>query len=536
MINFILIFYSRQTPAESEIEVERESHGRLVEESGYLDKISKASLSKYGSLSTLTCRKSSPDSLAAAVRPTIRTRCSSSRSSIISRPSKRSTSPSPEISFRSLSHNHQQSLATSCVSAELIDDRAELLSSYTGSFTSNRTVQDPLTEDIIDPRYRRYKEISTRPEFGPLRQSVNESSRIRVRDVLSSPTPPALHQLKKSMSHSTLQKAKLGPSNCDAPHDPCRGNKAMKRQHSFHQSRRNTSTPMPASTAAPLDHESCRKPSVPHPPVVRKRLLSGSNRRPSTAVADEDMRSVFSLPTEAEHYVTSTRAAMSMLDEPSSDSLASGMVYPAIEFAPQHIMSPAEMLKVDAIVQDEFDAKYGEAIRNRQRGISTPSTPMYGTTYMKEGMNMASTSFPRLASTRNAPIVSKGPTPMSSLRPSTAQTASSSSSMSLSSSTSSPRLGLPHPPRLRTRPRTTETVYDEDLFSRRTSTIPFVPLSPPPPRLKRPNRAPSIRSEKAAPQRSIMRKPSFLEITDDTSSYDGNFLEFDSGKESLDLS
>jgi len=33
-----------------------------------------------------------------------------------------------------------------------------------------------------------------------------------------------------------------------------------------------------------------------------------------------------------------------------------------------------------------------------------------------------------------------------------------------------------------------------------------------------------------------MRKPSFLEITDEANSYDGSFLEFDSGKESLDFS
>jgi hypothetical protein len=43
-------------------------------------------------------------------------------------------------------------------------------------------------------------------------------------------------------------------------------------------------------------------------------------------------------------------------------------------------------------------------------------------------------------------------------------------------------------------------------------------------------------SEKVAPQRSMMRKPSFLEIADEPSSYDDSFLEFDSGKESLDLS
>lgn len=37
------------------------------------------------------------------------------------------------------------------------------------------------------------------------------------------------------------------------------------------------------------------------------------------------------------------------------------------------------------------------------------------------------------------------------------------------------------------------------------------------------------------PHKSMMRKPSFLEITDEAPSYNGSFLDFDSGKESLDL-
>jgi hypothetical protein len=39
----------------------------------------------------------------------------------------------------------------------------------------------------------------------------------------------------------------------------------------------------------------------------------------------------------------------------------------------------------------------------------------------------------------------------------------------------------------------------------------------------------------AVPQRSVIRKPSFLEIADDVSCYEGSFLDFDSGKESFDL-
>lgn len=509
----------------NEIVDEQKPKGSPVECS-YLDKTSTASLSKYGSLSTLTGRKGSPDSPAALIRPTNRTRCyteaSSSRSSIISRPS---TSPSAEILFRSRTLGRQQSSATSRASHELDEFPSSVVRTSSSSSISfiNGMTPGPYAEDIINSRHRLCKEINLGfdPDFGTLQQPVN-------RHVLeSSPAPPAFHQLKKSMSHSTLQKAKLDSNNSNALPNLYRGNKDLKRQHSFHQSHRDAPTSIPASTATLLDHESSnesRKPTFPHPQtVVRRRLFSGSNRRPSTATVDEDIRSVFSLPTEAQPYVASARAVLSLLDEPSSEPLASDMVYPAIEFTPQHIMSPAEMLKVEATVQDEFDAKYGEVVRNRQRGISTP---MYD----------KATSFPRLASTRNAPNVSKGPTPTSLPRPSSAQTASSSASMSPSSSTTSPRLGLLHPPRPRSRPRTAETTYDGDFLNRRMSTVPFTPLSPPPPRMKRPNRAPSIMSEKVAPQRSVIRKPSFLEIADEAGSYDGSFLDFDSGKESFDFS
>jgi hypothetical protein len=553
----ILNPYSRETTRKSEIADEQKSQGSPVE-SSYLDKSSSASLSKYGSLSTLTAqnRKDSPDSPAAAVLPTISTRgyteTSSSRStSTVSQPQNGSPSSSTEMSVRSRALGRQQSTSDVAPASLRLSD-FEFPTSAMGPsssssipFTSsNRPMQYLAAEEMVDLRYRSYNEIGPGldPDFGTLRQPVKESSRIHVMDVMgSSPVPPAVHRLKKSMSHSTLQKAKLGSSNSDASQVPSRGNKDLKRQYSFHHSRRDAPTSTPAPTPTPPGHDlpsnEGRKQPPPHPlPVVRKRLFSGSNRRPSTAMTDEDLRSVFSLPTEAElSYATSTRAVESLHDEASSEYLASGMVYSAAEFAPQRIMSPAEMLKVEAIVQDEFDAKYGEAVRNRQRGISSPSIPMYGTMYTKEGLSAAPTSFPRLTSTRNAPNVSKGPTHTLSPRPSSAQT-SYSASMSPSSSTTLLRHSLRPQPRPLTRPHTAEMIYDGGPFNRRTSTVPFTPLSPPPPRLKRPNRAPSVMSDRVPPQRSVMRKPSFLEIADEANSYDGSFLEFDSGKESFELS
>jgi hypothetical protein len=80
-------------------------------------------------------------------------------------------------------------------------------------------------------------------------------------------------------------------------------------------------------------------------------------------------------------------------------------------------------------------------------------------------------------------------------------------------------------------------MYHEDLFSRRTSNVPFIPLSPPPPRQKCAIaiRTPSLVGNTTVPQRSVIRKPSFLEIADDANCCEGSFLDFDSGKESFDF-
>ncbi|KAG2044475.1 hypothetical protein BDR03DRAFT_1087066 [Suillus americanus] len=530
-----------------------------------LDKSSKPSLSKYGSAVTLTdqSHKGPPDLTAVAVQPTIYSRGCAAPSpfqgaSTVCRPRKRSTPPSAEVHVRSRTLSRQQSTSRPAPAGDLpppptmshvtsapADDGAEdkfPLSADGSSSDISCTsaiwrIQDLAMDEINDQRYRPYKDISLGfdRDFETQRQPVKKSSRIHVRDAAeSSPPPLACHQLKKSMSHSTLQKAKSGSG---VTQEYFRGD-GLKKQHSFHRSRAHTPpTSTPASPSTPPDHDplsaESRIPPLPHPQtVMRKRMFSGS-RKPSTAMTDEDLRSVFSLPTEAgRSHLVSPRAVVSLLDEPSSESLASGIVYPAAEFTPQYIMSPAEMLKMEAIVQGEFDAKYGETLRNPPRATFA-STPMYGTMYRKEGLKTTLSSFPRSGPTRSASSVSKGPTPRSFPRPSTAQTASSTSAYHSSST----KVGLPPPQRQRTRPHTAETMCHEDLFSRRTSNVPFIPLSPPPrPKCAITIRTPSLAGDMAVPQRSVIRKPSFLEITDDVNCYEGSFLDFDSGKESFDLS
>lgn len=528
------------------------------------DKSSKHSLSKHGSAATLTdqSHRGPPDSPSVAVRSTICPRGYAAPSpfqgaGIVSRPRKGSTPPSAEVYIRSRTLSRQQSTSRPAPARELplpptmshvtpapADDGAEdkLPLSADGSSSgiscasATWRIQDLAMEEINDQRYKEIT-LGSDCDFETQLQPVKELSRIHVRDTTEPPPAPlAFHQLKKSMSHSTLQKAK---SSSSCTQEIFRGDKGLKKQHSFHRSRAYTPpTSTPASPSTPLDHDplsaESRMPPLPHPhTVVRKRMFSGS-RKPSTAITDEDLRSVFSLPTEAgRSHLASPRAVVSLLDEPSSEPLASGMVYPAAEFTPQHIMSPAEMLKMEAIVQGEFDAKYGEALRNPQRATFA-STPMYGTMYRKEGLKTASSSFPRLAPTRSASNVSKGPTPRSCSRPSTAQTASSTSA----SPSLSIKVGLSLSQRPRARPHTAQTMYHEDLFSRRSSDVPFIPLSPPP---RRPKCAiaiqtPSLVGDTAVPQRSVIRKPSFLDIADDVNCCEGSFLDFDSGKESFDIS
>ncbi|KIJ66321.1 hypothetical protein HYDPIDRAFT_26682 [Hydnomerulius pinastri MD-312] len=434
-------------------------------------------------------------------------------------------------------------------------------SSSSISFASSSSSTKDVDDSYFNPRYRTLKEkhqVSDReqpktrrphhpkePAHNSLADIFGQASSSSARPLTASST----HSLKKSMSHSTLQKAKIGsgltpppPLSSDSKH----GQKELKTQRSFHQSRlqtppvphlrhANSYTPVPAPSSSDTNLPTeLRRPATASAPVtVRRRLFSGSsNQRPSTGTTEDDLRSVFSLPTDAERSqgATSLHAA-SLFDEGDSESIPSGVVAP--DYA-QQIMSPAEMLKVEAVVQSEFESKYGETLRNRHRNISltSASTPFPGATYVKEGLSTAPTSFPRLSvRTLSNASGSSATLPRSLARPSTAQdTSHSSLSSPLSASPVSHTVGLPLPPRSRSRPQTAETTY-YDLASRRSSNVPFNPLTPPPRR--RSNRT-SLNGDKA-PHKSMMRKPSFLEIADEAPSYDGSFLDFDSGRESLDI-
>lgn len=428
------------------------------------------------------------------------------------------------------------------------------LSSSGISFASSASHILDDNDDYLDPRYRIMRE---RPMTAD-RESVTSGMPV-YKDILHSPLkenftspstancPPSSsgHSLKKSASHSTLQKCLVtwlppSPSSSDAN----AADKEPRKQRSFHQSRH-----QPFSTHLPLRHVSSCTPSsstrespdlhrgVPSSPPVtaRKRLFSGSSqRRPSIATTEEDLRSIFSLPSEIERTAPLHTAQLN--DGHESDSAPHGAPPTAPTEYAQQIMSPAEMFAVEARVQSEFESKHGEPIRNRQHiPASILITPQHDS-FVRKGPNTAPSSFTRFGA-RTFPNGSQDlPTPQLNVRPSTAQELPHSSS-SLLSPQSRPSTVLPLPPHPNlSRPHTAEPPYGKTshvpcVASDRASNVPFTPLSPPP---RRPPTRVVVNREE--PQKLMIRKPSFLDINDEPPSMEDSFLDLGGGKGSLDLS
>ncbi|KAL4067383.1 hypothetical protein V8B97DRAFT_962144 [Scleroderma yunnanense] len=430
-------------------------------------------------------------------------------------------------------------------------------SSSSISFASSASPTLDYTDEYLDPRYRMLRErpmtadresvTSGMPVYkdishSPLTESVNGSS------TANYPPSSSGHSLKKSVSHSTLQKCMptwLPPSPSSS--DANAADKEPKKQRSFHQSRHqpssahpslrhiNSCTPSP-STFAPESPDSRRGvPSSP-PVTVRKRLFSGSSqRRPSTTTTEEDLRSVFSLPSEMERNQSSVPIhTASLNDDQGSDSAPHGAPTTSPTEYAQQILSPAEMFAVEAKVQSEFESKYGEVIRNRHQMpasvLVSPFEPPLS--FAKEGLNSAPSAFPRFAICTSSNGSQDLPVPQLTVRPSTAQELPHPSS-SLLSLQSRPSTGLPlPPPRIRSRPHTAEPSYNKEsgipcVTSNRMSSVPFIPLSPPP------RRTPANVVTREEPQKLMMRKPSFLDINDET---EDSFLDLGGGKRSLDFS
>ncbi|KAG6885267.1 hypothetical protein C0993_003957 [Termitomyces sp. T159_Od127] len=372
--------------------------------------------------------------------------------------------------------------------------------------------------------------ISTRAGMGSV---LDTSNRGRL-------SPPS-HTLNKAMSHQSLKRRPPPTSSVPVPPPELLAPlKAPHKQRSFHHpkfslpplspTRSNTSSGLQSSTPiidSQTNAEHRRGGAGGFSLPVRKRLFStgSSSRRPSTSpsiVPEDDNRSVFSVRSVPDHSIgtaiikplgqpLSPNHKSSFWDEVSfPDQMPPGPRTITREYTPQQIMSPAEMAKLEANVDD---SKISDTSSLQEFSLPfTSITAMMSSdgdreTFAAETTLTSTDPVAFKPMSRSTSLVRKGlSSPQLSERPSTSHvnmaTPTISERSSPVSSLHSPSMtSLPPPPR-RVRPRAT-FVDDSN-----------TPSLPPPPSRK------SVRSkisvEKTLQRRSIMRKSSFLEIDDNS--------------------
>ncbi|KAJ7751285.1 hypothetical protein DFH07DRAFT_532219 [Mycena maculata] len=360
-------------------------------------------------------------------------------------------------------------------------------------------------------------------EFMPI---AYPSSRVKSKPSFEPPTEsgwepeqqPRTHRtLRKSMSHQSLNKRVQSTSSSSSSSfvpipDPATI-KAPRKQRSFHRA------PVhPVPLQLPLSEQRASDPLQ----SSRKRLFStSSGRRPSTATPVDDTHSL-SLNTAAEPERTASTSCWIETDQPPRSPTSV-----AHEYTPQQIMSPAEMLKVEASV----DAAYQ---RPRTASIVSASTALSDFEHdFGHGLSPGS-SFGggRARSNSDHPSVrSSGATsehggmqdmfyhPMAPQPPSPPVL-----------------MSLPPPPR-RTKPPASSSL------TRSHSDI-VTPLSPPPRKTTLRPKVVTV-EERMQKRQSLLRKPSFLDIDDEIDKEPpailrhGSFLDlargsFESSEDSLD--
>lgn len=357
--------------------------------------------------------------------------------------------------------------------------------------------------------------------------------------------------LKKAVSHQSLSKVSAPPS-VPIPSPPPESSIAagkMRKQRSFNHHPRIPLPPLPLPLRSnnSLSSSYVISPTSDHPSSIeqrrgssgsgtlstRKRLFSGS-RRPSTtqSSATDESRSIFSLPPEGEKLgsafaTTSTETQPSCWDDPS-DHMPSTPLASTPEYTPQHIMSPAEMLKVEASFMEEES-------HMRSRGMSFASMSTAASDKDDSATQSLLPSSPRLNvdysrgfPSRSHSMIAKALSPpRASLRPSTSQATmtpptSPHRNSFFTSTSGSPQavlVSLPPPPR----PRKSHSTLPTHVPTPSPPPPPpppidqpstsVAPLTPPPKRkiLRLKSSADKVRNRK-----SIMKKPSFLDIGFDT--------------------
>ena len=361
-------------------------------------------------------------------------------------------------------------------------------------------------------------------------------------------SPP--RNLKKASSHQSFsskpESIRSGRSGYPPEEE---SDKRPRKQRSYHHPRARQTRPAHppyspkfASLVSHGDNSDSAYTNREATMASRKRLFSGTGMRRPTSPTDQrdpDLRSVLSLPLEHERAqgvffpsskpksVTTSSLHESIRDEPPPPPASP-------EYVPQHILSPAEMLQVEASIEAGTD----EYLRGRRSRVPSSSTT-YSANYPSDMLKDFSfpggfspplslrTSVEQLSASTECGSGSQAPRRSSSTRsgdrsslrlrtrPSTSQTHFTTPTSSVAGSlylspvlTETPHFSLPPPPRPRAQ-RALQVTYEA---GQGLSACPYVPLSPPP--IRRNTRSnPSL--ESAIMRRSIMRKPSFLEIEDD---------------------
>ena len=358
-------------------------------------------------------------------------------------------------------------------------------------------------------------------------------------DLQNEPGPSTVggrHIVKRSISHQVLPKQRSQTSSPVQSGEISTGKHGPRKQRSFHGGSRSTPPlhdlpPVPICSPSP-QHDphfvNCGwKGTVPS----RKRLFSGgSYKRPPSSVlsmGEDDHASVFSGESESVSFINPFAADSPQPGDPpapSSPSTASA------NFA-QKIVSSEELLRIEASFNDMDPYQSGSPRRQRVRSFASIPTSMSEIASLENFQIPDSPRHYVVERASNRHGCYNNASESGSLRHFNSRINTNVSTLDIPSPTqasSSPLQGLPPPPRRRT--------MASGLNSR--ASTPTSTGLPPPPRRK-----PSNVSSRSHP-RSIMKKPSFLDIEDNDSNqrrvvvpasrFVGSFLDLDKGKDSFD--
>ncbi|KAF9269981.1 hypothetical protein L218DRAFT_1071482 [Marasmius fiardii PR-910] len=364
--------------------------------------------------------------------------------------------------------------------------------------------------------------------------------RSKIRERNSVPFQPSEERADSSTAPLSLKKAVSQQSLKGTITSSKTEDKVLKKQRSFHHTRHPV-PPIPAPLrlkdsltnsdgfqVVDSKRDSTSRPSTP----ARKRLFSGSStRRASTYIApEEETRSNFSIPLETDYVPRPSRKSSQagLVQQPLQASSFWDEADPpcsphpsVLDYTPMQIMSPAEMLKLEASVQEsmELPRSRGFSIASASSTFSSDSeyTPsIMGITSQVLGPSTGNNPPGPLRSHSLLAPRDKDSAPTMAARPSTSQGTPMVQSTSYND-TPSEFVSLPPPPRPR---RKTQPLVDSSCGP------PVLESLPPPPRVRSKSLRSNTSNKLTTPpvtsttttRKSIMRKPSFLHIDDDFSS------------------